>query len=86
MQKGWSDRRFIRSTDMEVFSTQAARAGPVTGVGSSSWSHGNSTWGAGDWDAAQRRDAVAPGAEDDEGDMFGDFEDVETGVSSPSGP
>lgn len=42
-------------------------------------SHENSAWSAGDWDAAQRREAAAPGAEEDEGELFGDFEDVETG-------
>ena len=36
---------------------------------------------AGDWAAAGERDAAQPGAEDEEdGDAFGDFEDLETGV------
>ena len=36
---------------------------------------------AGDWDAAGKRDATRPAAEDEEedADAFGDFEDLETG-------
>lgn len=36
---------------------------------------------AGDWDAAGKRDATRPAAEDEEEDedAFGDFEDLETG-------
>jgi hypothetical protein len=37
---------------------------------------------AGDWEAAQRREDAAPGAEGDEHEVFGDFEDVETGDDS----
>ena len=40
------------------------------------------TWAprAGDWGAAGERDAARPGAEDeDDGDAFGEFEDLETG-------
>lgn len=37
---------------------------------------------AGDWEAAQRREEAEPGAEDDEDEVFGDFEDVETGKLS----
>jgi hypothetical protein len=36
---------------------------------------------AGDWDAAGKRDAARPAAEDeDDEDAFGEFEDLETGV------
>ena len=35
---------------------------------------------AGDWGAAGERDAARPGTEDEEdGDAFGEFEDLETG-------
>lgn len=34
---------------------------------------------AGDWEAAQRREDAAPAAEDAE-DVFGEFEDIETGA------
>ncbi len=38
---------------------------------------------AGDWDAAGKRDAARPSAEDEEDDdAFGEFEDLETGQSS----
>lgn len=40
--------------------------------------HSNVVSGAGDWEAAQRREDAEPGADDGD-DAFGEFEDIETG-------
>ena len=41
----------------------------------------------GDWAAAERRATVVPGAEgeDDDDDVYGDFEDIEAGLGKTGG-
>ena len=50
---------------------------------STSWVQVRQCYAAGDWEQGRLRDAAAPGedAEDSDADVFGDFEDVETGQS-----